>query len=217
MGLHSADRRTDQTRSRRYDGLQLILQKRFDGRWQLLGSYTASKTRGTVNTGQGEAAAIGPDTGQSGAFANPNRAINRFGRAEHDFTHQFKLEGTYRVPLWGGFEAGAVYLFVSGGASGRTILVTGLAQGNETVRVEPRGTHRTDALDELDLRFVKSVPLGRASRTASVYVEAFNILNQGMPITRFANAVFEASDSNFGLPRSWIDPRTVQVGLKLAF
>src|SRR5262249_41860209 len=86
---------------RNYDGLQFVAQKRFEGGWQLLGSYTWSRTEGPVNTGQGESAAIGPDTGQTGVFANPNRAINRRGNAEHDFTHQFKIEGVYRLPLWG--------------------------------------------------------------------------------------------------------------------
>ena len=202
---------------RRYNGLQFVMQKRFDARWQLLGSYTLSKTEGTVNTGQGESAAIGPDTGQSGAFANPNRAINRLGNAEHDFTHQFKLEGTYRVPTWGGIDVSAVYMVVSGGAYGRTLTITGLAQGNETIRVEPRGTRRTEALNELDLRVVKTIPFGRRSQSLSVFLEGFNMLNQGTSITRFANPVFEASGSNFGLPRSWIDPRTAQIGLKVAF
>jgi carboxypeptidase family protein/TonB-dependent receptor-like protein len=202
---------------RRYNGLQFVLQKRFDARWQFLGSYTASKTEGTVNTGQGESAAIGPDTGQTGVFANPNRAINRLGNAEHDFTHQFKLEGTYRLQNWGGVDFSAVYLVVSGGAYGRTITITGLAQGNETVRVEPRGTRRTETLNELDLRVVKTIPFGRRSQSLSVFVEGFNMLNQGTSIMRFGNPVFEASGTNFGLPRSWIDPRTAQVGLKVAF
>ena len=202
---------------RRYNGLQFVMQKRFDGRWQLLGSYTGSKTEGTVNTGQGESAAIGPDTGQNGVFANPNRAINRFGNAEHDFTHQFKLEGTYRLPIRGGVDFSAVQMLVSGGAFGRTITIAGLAQGNETVRVEPRGTRRTETLNELDLRIVKTIPFGNRSQSVSVFVEGFNMLNQGTSITRFSNPVFEASGSNFGLPRSWIDPRTAQLGLKVAF
>jgi len=202
---------------RRYNGLQFVMQKRFDGRWQLLGSYTVSKTDGTVNTGQGENAATGPDTGQSGIFANPNRAINRLGNAEHDFTHQFKLEGSYRLPIWGGMDFSAVQMLVSGGAYGRTITIAGLAQGNETIRVEPRGTRRTETLNELDLRIVKTIPFGNRSQSVSVFVEGFNMLNQGTSITRFTNPVFEASGSNFGLPRSWIDPRTAQIGLKVAF
>ena len=64
---------------------------------------------------------------------------------------------------------------------------------------------------------MKTIPFGRRSQSLSVFVEGFNLLNQGTSITRFANPVFEASGSNFGLPRSWIDPRTAQVGLKVAF
>lgn len=201
---------------RRYNGLQIVAQKRYADRWQLLGSYTVSKTEGTVNTNQGESAAIGPDTGQSGVFVNPNRAINSFGRAETDFTHQMKFEGLYRAPVWGGVDLSAVYLVVSGAPYGRTIVVTGLRQGNETVLVEPRGTRRTDALKQLDLRLVKNLRLG-AARNLGVYLEVFNVTNQGMPVIRFSRAVLDTSGPSFGLPRSWTDPRVVQVGAKLGF
>lgn len=201
---------------RRYQGLQLVAQKRYADRWQLLGSYTVSKTEGTVNTNQGESAAIGPDTGQTGVFVNPNRAINRFGRAETDFTHQMKFEGLYSSPVWGGVDVSAVYLVVSGAPYGRTIVVSGLRQGNETVLVEARGTRRTDALRQLDLRLVKNVKIG-GTLTLGLYAEVFNLVNQGMPVIRFSRAVLDTSGSNFGVPRSWIDPRAVQVGAKLSF
>lgn len=201
---------------RRYHGLQLVAQKRYAERWQLLGSYTVSKTEGTVNTNQGESAAIGPDTGQSGVFVNPNRAINSFGSTETDFTHQLKFEGLYRAPLWGGVDVSAAYLVISGAPYGRTMVVTGLRQGNETVRVEPRGTRRTDALKQLDVRVAKNIPVGGGA-DVGVYVEVFNVMNQGMPVIRFSRAVLDTSGVNFGRPRNWIDPRTVQIGGKLSF
>jgi hypothetical protein len=202
---------------RRYNGLQLVLQKRYAETWQVLSSYTVSKTEGTVNTTQGESAAIGPDTGQSGVFANPNRAINRLGASETDFTHQLKVEGLYRAPLWGGVDVSSVFLLVSGAPFGRTVVVTGLTQGSETLRVEPRGTRRTDALKQIDLRFAKTIPLGARSRAMGIYAEIFNLANQGMPVIRLTDSVFDNSGANFGLPRNWIDARTFQAGLKLMF
>jgi len=201
----------------RYDGLEIVARTRLANNWQLLASYVLSKTEGSVNNQQGESAATGADTGQAGVFASPNRAINRFGRGELDFTHQVRLEGGYHLPIWGGFRVSAVYFYVSGGPWGRTALITGLRQGNETIRVEPRGTRRTQALKQVDLRIEKTFPLGDARRTAGVYVDILNMNNLGMPIVRFRNPLFEQSGRNFGLPRSWIDPRTVQAGIRFTF
>jgi hypothetical protein len=70
----------------------------------------------------------------------------------------------------------------SGGAWGRTAIVTGLQQGNQVVRVEPRGTRRIDGADVLDIRVEKTWPLGSAGRTLGVYADAFNVANTGVPL-----------------------------------
>ena len=65
------------------------------------------------------------DTGQVAFFANPNRAINSEGPVVFDYTHQFKAEGTYRLPLWGGFNFSGIYRYITGarGAAGHTGLI----------------------------------------------------------------------------------------------
>ena len=200
---------------RHYNGLQIVGTKRYDQNWEASMSYVFSRAFGTANNKQGDEAALGTETGQGGVFSDPNRAINSAGRPSSDFTHQFKLSGTYRVPLAGGIQVSPVYRYVSGAPWGRTVLIRGLAQGNATVRVEPRGTREGRGVSQLDLRVEKLVRFGRY--TAGVYGDIFNVNNYGGPIVRFSASAVESSGASFGLPPNWIDPRTVQVGLRLNF
>ena len=117
----------------------------------------------------------GADTGMTGAFVNPNRAINNAGLNTFDFPNQVNLNGTYRVPYLWGVNLSAIYRYTTGGAWGRTAVITAasatprLAQGNETVRIETRGTRRTDAVNSIDLRVEKTFPLGRGR--ASIFAD----------------------------------------------
>ena len=94
---------------RRYDAFQLIGRKRFTHNWQAQLSYTRSKARGSVNNLINENAAGGADTGITGEFVNPNKAINNTGPNTLDFPNQVNLNGTYRVPYLGGVNVSAVY------------------------------------------------------------------------------------------------------------
>jgi hypothetical protein len=200
---------------RKYNGVQLIAKKRFSHNWQAFGAYTWSRAEGTVNNAQGENAAFGPDTNRTGAYQNPNQKINIKGRGVFDFTHEVKLEGTYRVPYAGGFNVSANYAYVTGTAWGRTAVFRLPTQGNQTVRIEPRGTRRSPAFSQVDARVEKTVPLGKTARQVGVYVDVFNLTNQGVPTAFPANR--EPSGSNFGVPTQWIAPRTVQVAARLSF
>jgi hypothetical protein len=162
---------------RRYRALQLVLQKRFSKNWQLLAGYTRSKAEGSVNNAQGDN--YGSLTVTQNPFINPNNAVNATGRNVSDFPHELLLRGSYHFSLLGGFNFGAVYRYVSGQAFGRTAVFR-LAQGNTTVRVEPRGTLPSGATRQADLRFDKTIPLGAKERRLAVYLDIFNATNQGV-------------------------------------
>lgn len=196
---------------RRYDSAQLVGEKRMSDTWQMLAAYTWSRTRGTVNAAGGEHKASGGDTGRNGVFANPNRAINAEGLVAADVPHQVNVQGTYLFPVWGGVTVSGGYRYVSGVPWGRTAMI-GLAQGNQLVRIEPRGTHRTDALSQFDMRFEKAFPLRAAARTLGIYVDAFNLTNQGV-----ATSVQDISGATFGQPGAWFLPRTIQVAVRVKF
>jgi hypothetical protein len=88
-----------------------------------------------------------------------------------------------------------------------------LPQGNVTIQMEPRGTRRIDAKNQLDLRLQKIVPLAARMR-ASLAFDFFNVNNQGV-IDR--NRVIDTSGATFGIPQGWSTPRTVQFSARIEF
>ncbi len=205
---------------RDYNGFQLIGTKRYADNWQASVSYTWSHTHGTVNNIGGTNAGGGGGTqglGQTGAFADPNHFINAEGDASFDYTNQVKLDGTYRVPYFGGFNISGVYRYTTGLAWSRTASIKGLAQGSETVRIQPRGTFRTDPINNFDFRVEKTFPVGSSARQAGVYLDLFNINNQGVIDNGSRTGVIEASGSTFGNPNRWISPRLARLGFRFTW
>ena len=198
----------------RYDAVQFVLRKRYSRDWQMQASYTWSKNRGTVgNRWHVNAARF--DLGSPGRFVNPNLEINAFGRATFDPTHEVKLLGTYRAPVWGGLTASAFYRYTTGQAWGRRATVRGLRQGQQAIRIEPQGTRRLDAINKLDLRIEKTLAI-RGTAT-SLFIDMLNVGNQGVPDSDVTNAVNDLSGARFGEPSAWLDPRTFRAGLRVTF
>jgi hypothetical protein len=199
----------------RYDAVQIVGRKRYEGDWQLQGSYTWSRNRGTVGNRQ-HVNAGGFDLGSPGRFVNPNLAINAYGRAHFDPTHEVKLLGSYRLPWIGGTMVSGVYQHTTGQAWGRTVLVTGLL-GPRQIRVEPVGTRRASALNLGSLRVDKTIPLRQYGGAIGIFFDVFNLGNQGVPDSQRTNAVEERSGPRFGVPNFWLDPRTLRVGVRASF
>jgi hypothetical protein len=194
---------------RKYRAFQFIVQKRFSHNWQILAGYTRSKSEGSVNNGITDNYG---GTVTANPFINPNNAVNATGRNTLDFTHEAVVRGSYRVGFLGGFNAGAVYRYISGQALGRTAVFR-LTQGNTTVRVGERGSLPTDATSQVDLRFDKTFPLSKDKlRQLSLYVDIFNLNNQGI-----ASGYVEASGATFGQPGGWSTPRTYLISARVSF
>lgn len=195
---------------RRYRAFQVVAQKRFSHHWQLLASYTRSSSKGNVNNditdNYGGLVTTSP-------FVNPNNAINAEGRNTHDYPDEVTVRGSYRVTALGGLSVGAVYRYFSGNPWSRTATFR-LRQGNQVVRVAPRGSEPSTGFNQLDFRIDKTVALGSPSRRLGIYVDVFNVTNQGISDrARFT----EASGGTFGVPLGWVAPRTVQAALRLTF
>jgi hypothetical protein len=201
---------------RGYKAFQVIAKKRYSHNWQLQASYTWSRNTGNV-TNVWHVNAARYDLGNPGTFVNPNVMINADGNAPFDFTHEFKVLGSYRLPLWGGFLVSGVYRAHTGYAWGRKARVNlpnmGSARG---VRVEPRGTRRTPAINNLDLRVEKTIRFG-SRQTLGLFLDAFNLGNQGVPNAEEVNPVQELSGPIFGQPLTWVDPRTFRAGVRFTF
>ncbi|MGH9460579.1 MAG: TonB-dependent receptor [Vicinamibacteria bacterium] len=205
---------------RDYEAFQIVAHKRFSKNWQLLGSYTWSRAEGTVDNTFGSNAAANnglSSTGRNGVFANPNRAINAESPATFDNTHQWKVSGTYSVPLWGGFYISGTYRYITGNAWGRRAEILGLDQGRETIRIEPRGTRRVDALNNIDFRVEKTIPFGDSSRSVGLFFNVYNLNNQGVADSDEDEPFQDVSGASFGDPQFWIDPRSVRIGARFEF
>jgi hypothetical protein len=208
----------------RYKALEISLSKRMSNHWQLQGSYVWSRL-------DGDQFGVSPLSTSSAAnvydFTNPNNLLpsTQQGRGSNDQPHAFKLLGSYQAPF--GITVGANYQALSGLPRDRTLSVTGLNQGTQTIRMEPRGTYRFDTLNLLSLRADKSFRIN-GSRRASIIVELHNALNSdadqnsvGTVTRSFASpAAFQAGQlttSYFGRVQEIIAPRILKLGFKFEF
>lgn len=195
---------------RRYRGFQVALEKRFSHNWQLTVGYTRSNAEGSVNNNIIDN--YGGSTVTANPFINPNNFINAVGRNTLDFPHEAIVRGSYRATFLGGLNVGGVYRYTSGQALGRTAVFR-LTQGNTTVRVEPRGSLKTDAISQVDLRFDKTFSLGGdKARRLSLYLDIFNLGNQGI-----ATSLTEGSGATFGQPSAWTSGRTYLLAGRISF
>jgi hypothetical protein len=198
--------------SRTYDGVQVVARKRWGHDWQIQGSYTWSRTVGTLSN---EHNAQQTDNGWSlnGISLDPNRKINGKGRVTFDSPQEVKVLGTYRLPLWGGFNVSGVYRYLSGATYSRFAWVEGEQEGAvAVVRAEPRGSRRLPAENTLDLRVEKTGRLPRTRASVGFFVDVFNATNQGIPL-----AVNQFSGEDFGKPAWWSEPRIARAALRLMF
>ncbi len=94
------------------------------------------------------------------------------------------------------------YTAGAGGPLMRTLVVSGLPQGSETVWVQPRGVDRTEDVTQfVDVRFAKrwTFPAMRLEGT----VDVFNLLN-----ANHVTGQVEAIGTTIGRPNRILTPRS---------
>lgn len=128
---------------RKYNALQLTLDKRFSERWSLLANYVYSKAEG--NDFGTSTSAVNNFVGMNCKIASDSVTLpcndvlsHLYGRAAYDYPHNLKVLGVYSLPVgpvnltFGGageFRSGGTYtktatasvLSASGGATGQTL------------------------------------------------------------------------------------------------
>jgi hypothetical protein len=121
----------------------------------------------------------------------------------------FTLSGSYQLPYE--ISLSGKYTARAGDPLTRTVSVSGLAQGTETINVLPRGEDRTETVDKfVDIRFAKRFNVGTNMVEGSV--DFFNLLN--------ANHVLlqnEGIGSTWGRPSRILAPRIIRFGLTARF
>jgi hypothetical protein len=179
--------------------------KRLSDKWQLLTGFDVSHYETW-----GFASAISQDiaTDASGVPQDPNRLMynNRL-----DYWHwQYKALGSFELPY--GVNFSASLRITKGEPHGRTLNTTGLTQGTITLTVEPQGTFFYSTVKLLDLRFAKSLPLGRAFGKIEGLLDLFNINNSSAVLSRN-----NQTGASFGNVLTTVNPRIARLGVRWTF
>jgi Carboxypeptidase regulatory-like domain/TonB-dependent Receptor Plug Domain len=193
---------------RQQQSLQLLVQKRYADHWQLLGSYTRSRTEGNLfdDTGQDPSG-----FGSFSATSDVNLA-NRYGLAPYDRRDQVKVLNIYRW-LWRrvNLSFGSSILYESG--------LPYQMEEAETLGLlflTPRGSQRLGDVVQLDLALGGEVQLMQSGLAVEVKAEVFNVTDQKqiLEVDPIVNG------DTFGKATSILDlqtPRTYRLTLGLRF
>jgi hypothetical protein len=187
-----------------YNGVQFDVQKRMSDRWQLLTGLSIQKHRGFAHNG------TYTNPGAVTDLNNPNFRLNRDGSSVFtDLPWTFTMSGSYVLPYDVVFSG--KYTARAGDPLMRTLQVSGLVQGTDTVWVQPRGVDRAEKVTKfVDIRFAKRFGLGLARLEGTV--DVFNLLN-----ANHVQGQVEAIGATIGRPNRILAPRIVRFGLTARF
>ena len=160
--------------SRRYRGLEVLFNKRFSNKWQLIASYVYSKTTGTIDNDW--ANDIGWNKRDDLILGDPNFWTDANGNATFDPTHMIKIQGTYVLPWQIYFNV--YFRAITGNAWTQRYRSpsTDFDQGRVTFFVEPRGKYHYPMEKTLDLRVEKTFLLAQKYKLGVIF-DVFNIFN----------------------------------------
>jgi hypothetical protein len=182
-----------------YDGIVLSLQKQFRNRYQFGLSYTGSRARDNLLTGQA-----------GSTFSNNNHPEDDYGPSNQSAPNIFVANAAVVLPY--DVNLGAIAFWRSGAAFSPRGIIDSDGDGLVDQRdlTQPRNAFRVKPYSDLDLRVEKKVVVRRQAFT--VLVEAFNIFNRDNVAN--VNAV---SGSAFGTPVGYLPGREVQFGIRYFF
>ena len=183
-----------------YDGVTVYLRKRFSHRYQFALSYTGSRARDNLLTGN-----VGSQ------FSNNNHPEIDYGPSNQSAPHVFVGNAVATLP--GGFDLSGIVFWRSGAAFNPRGIVDldgdGLVDQRDTT--QPRNKFRTKAYGDVDLRLEKRFRLS-GRQAFSVLVEAFNLFNRAN-----VSNVTAVSGPSFGTPTTFFPGREIQLGVRYLF
>ena len=225
--------------TRKYDAVELSLEKAFDGKWGLAGSYTFSRSKGTAE-GYVNSTIDQDDAGVSQDFDFGTFSHGADGYLPNDRTHAIKMFGTLGITE--NFRIGANLNSTSGRPLSRIGFVPSTTPGDATqyntastyyylnsqgvTVLGQRGSEgRTPWNHTLDLQAAYTQKLGRNKLT--LQMDIFNVFN-----TQQATELSEINDFsrgtttvgqpgrvslNYGNPTSFQAPRAVRLTARYEF
>ena len=180
---------------------ELVAQRRFAGRWSLIGGVAHVLNGDQANTYAGQAVR------QNAYPVTPNDLIQTGSDGRYDFrTWTAKLHAVVDGP-WG-LRASPLLRHQSGQPFGRTF-VRRTRAGNVRMLAEPIDARRMDHITLFDLRVEKAIPVG-AGRRVSLFVDIYNVLNANPEPN-----INWSSGPNFLQPLAIVPPRIARLGARI--
>jgi hypothetical protein len=204
---------------RNYNGIELVLRRRFSDRWQGLTSYA-------YMDGKGNAVSDGnADFAGDVLWLDP-RAPNMYGTIPGTIHHLFKAGGSYTTK-WG-IEIGGGYRWNSGTIVNRTFLSSSrrLALRVPTafefagitnqrwIAPDSIGAVQNPSWGQIDLRLQYIRPVARL--TTEFFVDVFNLFDN-QNATRVEDLVAGTGTTAFGDEITWVSPRRAFFGARVRF
>ena len=208
--------------SRIYDALELTLEKRFTENWQILGSYRLARLfgnyEGNFNNDNGQ---DDPNISSKYDFGGPAMDTQmKAGPLPTDRTHVIKVYGSYLAPI--GLPLGAAYVFQSGTPNTK-LNAHPVYQNSGEIPVGGRGeAGRNPNTHTIDVHAAYRIPL-KSSLDLTASLDVFNLIDSQEVLAVDQNAEFAPSETNafanpeYGRPIRYQRPRTVRLGLRMAF
>lgn len=183
-------------------GIEIIFNKKFSNRWQMIASYQYGIAKGNV------------ESVNTNMALNPNNFVNLSGGIRSGYygqPHQFKLQGSVLLPL--DINFGVVARYISGLPVFAQFGVV-LAQGWQIIMGDPPDDlKKMDDRQDLDIRAEKRFSLFGGN--LSVMADVFNVLNSDeLP---YRGNIYMAYGSLFGKISSVKPPRSYRIGLRFVF
>lgn len=201
---------------RHYNGIEISGNAYLSKKLSMSGSFNFSRIKGNFpNAGFTFFPGVPVPGGDPNTVTgDPNAEINSKGILVNDPTFAWKLVGTYSLP-WG-VNTGWYYRHETGDtwtprvvtprSFGPRIFFFGL----------PRGSNRYPSRNLVDLRAEKEFPFyrGQLRFTADI----FNVFNSGVVTRVFTNYIADhPGGAPVGQPQIFVDPRTLQLGIRYSF
>jgi len=202
-----------------YNGMDIIVRKRFSNNWQMVASLTYQLAKGNFNYGW----AAGGWWGSAIEFGDdPNDFINGEGRGGGDYRSPrpiiFKLQGSYRFPAPIDFNLGWTYEYVTGYYDTRTIRVYAPNGRRYELLAEERGSYQHDSWNILDIRLEKKFKLPgslggiKDAGEIGIILDIFNVFNDDCIYLRRLR-----TGSAYLTPQRLITPRGLRLGFRWIF
>jgi hypothetical protein len=193
--------------SARDHGLDLVLERIYNGRWGMWIGGTAHKSEG-IGGNRG----FRPDENDQGVigevFSEPNAETFARGRLFFERGYVAKWSVIYQLPY--GLRGGTVARYADGQHFSRVVIARNVPQGVDFIPALPRGLTRYTYAFTLDTRLEKQITL--SGRRATVVLDVFNLLNTNNEVEED-----EVTGPAFRNATAVQPPRSVRFGFRLAF